>query len=226
MLDAYWWALITMTTVFFFCLSDIKEERLSFSLPLTKFHHSGWLRWHCTNHWSGKGDISQSKSPLPTLSRYIKRQILNKQHIRLLVPCAPSAGCWWLPCPSPSSATTLLTSTRAREGRNRFKRRGTMRIAIVKNLTMIMIIMIQIIAILIIMILTMMMITMILIIMIFTRAALEEKRKEGHITPFGQNLRMDVTELDQGGIFSDILIFSKSDNNAQDYEMVERVPTN
>jgi len=30
------------------------------------------------------------------------------------------------------------------------------------------------------------------------RAALEEKRKEGHITPFGQNLRMDVTELDQG----------------------------
>ena len=91
-----------------------------------------------------------------------------------------------------------------------------MRIAIVINLTMIMIIMIQIIAILIIMILTMMMITMILIIMIFTRAALEEKRKEGHITPFGQNLRMDVTELDQGGIFSDILIFSKSDNNAQD----------
>ena len=63
---------------------------------------------------------------------------------------------------------------------------------------------------------TMMMITMILIIMIFTRAALEEKRKEGHITPFGQNLRMDVTELDQGGIFSNILIFSKSDNNAQD----------
>ena len=35
--------------------------------------------------------------------------------------------------------------------------------------------------------------------MVTTRAALEEKRKEGHITPFGQNLRMDVTELDQGG---------------------------
>ena len=34
--------------------------------------------------------------------------------------------------------------------------------------------------------------------MILNRAALEEKRKEGHITPFGQNLRMDVTELDQG----------------------------
>ena len=221
-------------------MGDIKEERLSFSLPLTKFHHSGWLRWHCTNHWSGKGDSSQSKSPLPTLPRYLKRQILNKQHIRLLVPCAPSAGCSWLPCPSPSSATTLQTSTRARGGRNRFKKRGTRRIAIVINLTMIMIIMIQIIAILIIMILTMMMITMILIIailtmmmitmiliiMIFTRAALEEKRKEGHITPFGQNLRMDVTELDQGGIFSDIFSVHKSDNNAQDYEMVERVPTN
>ena len=124
MLDAYWWALITMTTVFFFCLSDIKEERLSFSLPLTKFHQPGWLRWHCTNHWSGKGDISQSKSPLPTLPRYLKRQILNKQHIRLLVPCAPSAGCSWLPCPSPSSATTLQTSTRARGGRSKFKRRG------------------------------------------------------------------------------------------------------
>ena len=44
--------------------------------------------------------------------------------------------------------------------------------------------------------------------MILIRAALEEKRKEGHITPFGQNLRMDVTELDQGG--------KGNDNNDQD----------
>ena len=42
-----------------------------------------------------------------------------------------------------------------------------------------------------------------LIMMILIRAALEEKRKEGHITPFGQNLRMDVTELDQGGKWND-----------------------
>ena len=43
---------------------------------------------------------------------------------RLLAQCAPSAGCSWSPCPSPSSATTLPTSTRVRGGRSRSKRRG------------------------------------------------------------------------------------------------------
>ena len=90
---------------------------------------------------------------------------------RLLARCAPSAGCSWSPCPSPSSATTLPTSTRVRGGRSRSKRRGARGDHLL--------------------------FTMIIIIIII-RAALEEKRKEGHITPFGQNLRMDVTELDQG----------------------------
>ena len=31
------------------------------------------------------------------------------------------------------------------------------------------------------------------------RAALEAKKRDGNITPFGQNLRLNVTELDHGG---------------------------
>ena len=74
--------------------------------------------------------------------------------------------------------------------------------------------------------------------MLTTRAALEEKRKEGHITPFGQNLRMDVTELDQGGqgwqsvrltyFLTDNFkaeMVARDENFAQGFEMVGRVRT-